>query len=300
MDLRALETFLAVAVAGSFGRVAASMHVSQPTISARIAALEADLGGSLFDRGPRGAKLTDLGRAFLPYADRAVEALREGRSIATSGTLGRSLTLGVTASLSAGPFAAAVADLVSRLPDLRLRVLTAEAGELRRLLADRTVEAIYAPWPPLLDDLPARAEVLLTTQESLLLVVAPTHPLASLPEPIDFLDAVLAARPFLDLPVDYDQRVHRMATRSAAPAVVEIWALATAKTLLVRGVGAALLTPTLAEPELSARQLVAVDLREQRQRRSALVRLARPGPPGPTLQAFRDALHTNQPAVELP
>jgi DNA-binding transcriptional LysR family regulator len=297
MDLRQLETFLVVASAGSFGRAAASMHVSQPTVSARIAALEATMGGSLFDRGPRGAMLTELGRAFFPHADRAVEALHEGQSAAASGTLGGSLTLGVTASLSAGPFAAAVADLLTQSPDLRLRVVTAEAGDLRRLLADRSADAIYAPWPPFLDDLQARPEVLLTTQEPLLLVTAPSHPLAASRQPVRLEDAVAAARPFLDVPVDYDQRIHQMTSGRHASAVAEIWSLATAKALLVRGVGAALLTSTVAEPELSARQLVTVELREKRHRQAALVRLTRPAPPAAALLAFLNALTSS---VALP
>lgn len=298
MDLRQLETFLAVASVGSFGRAAASMHVSQPTVSARIAALEEDVGGSLFDRGPRGTALTELGRAFFPHADRAVEALHDGQAAALPDGSGRSLTIGVAASLSTGAFAAALADLLTRSPGLELRVVTAEAGELRRLLADRSAEAIYTPWPPFLDDLQVRVEVLLSTQEPLLLVTAPSHPLAGSRGPVDLEDAVVAARPFLDVPVDYDQRVHQMTGGRQRAAVAQIWSVATAKALLVRGVGAALLTPTVAEPELSTGRLVVVELREQRHRRAALVRLARPAPPGPALQTFLNALQSAQKSAE--
>jgi DNA-binding transcriptional LysR family regulator len=68
MNLRQLETFIAVAEEASFSRAADRLHVVQSAVSAGIRALEADLGASLFDRGPRGAELSDAGHALLPEA----------------------------------------------------------------------------------------------------------------------------------------------------------------------------------------------------------------------------------------
>lgn len=64
--------FLSVAVAGSFGRGAARLHLSQPTVSERMARLERDLGRRLFLRTPRGVQLTPAGERLLPYAERCL------------------------------------------------------------------------------------------------------------------------------------------------------------------------------------------------------------------------------------
>ena len=51
MDLRVLHYFLTVAKEQSFTRAAAQLHITQPTLSRQLAALEDELGTVLFDRG---------------------------------------------------------------------------------------------------------------------------------------------------------------------------------------------------------------------------------------------------------
>jgi len=53
--------------------------VTQPSLTARLLALEKELGEPLFVRSRQGMRLTDAGRGFLPYAERAMRALRDGR-----------------------------------------------------------------------------------------------------------------------------------------------------------------------------------------------------------------------------
>ena len=68
MELRQIETFLAVAELGSFSRAAERLGYSQSAITMQIKQLERELGVRLFDRLPRGAQLTDRGRAFAFHA----------------------------------------------------------------------------------------------------------------------------------------------------------------------------------------------------------------------------------------
>ena len=79
MELGQLEAFLMAVRLHSFSRAAAAVGVTQPSLSARILSLEAELGEPLFHRVGRGVRLTDTGRAFLPYVQRAMDSLQRGK-----------------------------------------------------------------------------------------------------------------------------------------------------------------------------------------------------------------------------
>ncbi|MEV7213476.1 LysR substrate-binding domain-containing protein [Kitasatospora cineracea] len=70
MQLQQLAYFVAVADARHFTRAAELSHVSQPSLSQQIRALERELGAELFHRSRAGTALTDAGQALLPLARR--------------------------------------------------------------------------------------------------------------------------------------------------------------------------------------------------------------------------------------
>lgn len=79
----ALVQALAVAEYLSFHRAAQALGTSQSSVSARIKALEAELGVILFDRNTRGVRLTEAGRRFVDQVDDAMGIL--DRAIKTAG-----------------------------------------------------------------------------------------------------------------------------------------------------------------------------------------------------------------------
>ena len=88
MDKR-FATFLAVAQTGSITEAARLLHITQPTLTKRLQLLEGSLGCKLFERLPRGIRLTAEGESLLPHARRmqhehfqgleAVRAVRSGQ-----------------------------------------------------------------------------------------------------------------------------------------------------------------------------------------------------------------------------
>ncbi|NUR62217.1 MAG: LysR family transcriptional regulator [Catenulispora sp.] len=76
MDTALLEVFVEVARRESFTAAAAPLGYTQSAISRQIAALEAAVGAMLFDRLPRGVRLTEEGRAFLGHAEAVTGRLR--------------------------------------------------------------------------------------------------------------------------------------------------------------------------------------------------------------------------------
>ena len=64
MQTEAIRAFVTVCDRGSFQAAAETLHLSQPTISKRLAALETRLGHDLFDRVGRGVALTEAGQGL--------------------------------------------------------------------------------------------------------------------------------------------------------------------------------------------------------------------------------------------
>ena len=116
IQLMQVEGFLEVARRGNVSRAAEALFITQPTLTARLKALERDLGTPLFLRTPHGMRLTDAGRAWIPYAERALRALVDGRD-----------ALAQVMTASAGHLMIAAAPAVSTyvLPELLERFVAA-------------------------------------------------------------------------------------------------------------------------------------------------------------------------------
>jgi DNA-binding transcriptional LysR family regulator len=79
MDIDEIRTFVSIARFGGFTRAAGQLNRSQPAISRRIGLIEQDLGAPLLERVRGGVKLTEAGRAFLPFAEAVLAAIEDGR-----------------------------------------------------------------------------------------------------------------------------------------------------------------------------------------------------------------------------
>ncbi|WP_432211480.1 LysR family transcriptional regulator, partial [Acinetobacter variabilis] len=73
MELRHLRYFITVAQEQSFTRAAEKLFTAQPSLSQQIKDLEQEVGVNLFERSSRKIRLTDEGKAFLIYAEKALE-----------------------------------------------------------------------------------------------------------------------------------------------------------------------------------------------------------------------------------
>jgi len=87
-ELRDLECFLAIVQHKTFHRAARACGLTQPSLSRRIAALERELGGSLFLRDSRRTQLTELGTVFAREARIVLEQARSAERVAHDFTIG--------------------------------------------------------------------------------------------------------------------------------------------------------------------------------------------------------------------
>jgi DNA-binding transcriptional LysR family regulator len=163
IKLRDLHVFLAVAQAGSMGRAAAALAVSQPVVSKAVAQLEHALGKPLLDRGSQGVEPTAYGRALIDASVAVFDELRRAVSVLDqlADPTGGHIRIGCTEPGAAG-FVPTVVDRVSRLhAKATCHVLTADATSLiERELRGRAIEIAVGAIPTPADDKDLQVEML--------------------------------------------------------------------------------------------------------------------------------------------
>lgn len=80
MEIRVLEYFVAVAQEKNITRAAEQLHITQPTLSRQLMALEEELGKPLLVRGKRSVTLTDEGEILLKHAEEILQLVRRTES----------------------------------------------------------------------------------------------------------------------------------------------------------------------------------------------------------------------------
>src|SRR5215469_7072293 len=95
MELRHLRYFVSIGEEENYRRAAQRLHVAQTALSTQIQDLEAELGFKVFDRLPRGVKLSAAGRLFLEDARRILQQVSEAANRAARVARGQSGTLRV-------------------------------------------------------------------------------------------------------------------------------------------------------------------------------------------------------------
>jgi DNA-binding transcriptional LysR family regulator len=86
MEVRQLQIFRILAEELNFTRTAERVHTVQSNVTTQIKALEEELGAPLFDRLGKRVALTEAGRRFQPFAERALEAMEEGQRALLAGS----------------------------------------------------------------------------------------------------------------------------------------------------------------------------------------------------------------------
>jgi DNA-binding transcriptional LysR family regulator len=86
MEVRQLQIFRILSEELNFTRTAEKVHTVQSNVTAQIRALEDELGVPLFDRLGRRVSLTDAGRRFQPFVEKALTAMEQGQRVIQAGT----------------------------------------------------------------------------------------------------------------------------------------------------------------------------------------------------------------------
>lgn len=210
MELRHLRYFVAVGEEQHYGRAAERLNVAQPALSRQIQDLEEEVGFKLFDRLPRGVKISSAGKLFLDDARRILNHVNEAIARAQRAARGQSGTLRVGFTENAS-WQGVVPDSFRRFrerqPDAELQLNPLTSLEQIEAIRSGRLDAGFVfnmpkPDPELDQVLVARQHVALAAPRE--------HPVAKLKRLRlrDLADASFVWFPRRESPVFYDRLMH--------------------------------------------------------------------------------------------
>jgi DNA-binding transcriptional LysR family regulator len=137
LDVRRLKVLREVAARGSFSAAAESLSYTQSAVSQQIAALERECAAKLLERGPRGVRLTDAGRALVQHADAILARIDDAEEelAAIAGLRGGRLRIATFQSAGATLVPRAVGEFHRRHPGVELTVKQEELEAVEMLVA---------------------------------------------------------------------------------------------------------------------------------------------------------------------
>ncbi len=174
-----LTAFLAVVRHGSVTAAAQELFVTQPSVSAAVAALERELGVELTERAGRNVRPTPAGREYARYAAHVVGLLKEGAEVAGLVAAGAQQTLRLGAVLTAGEhlMPALIQNFREHQPELQVSLSVSNRKEVFRSLAAHEVDLVVSGRAPDEGDFEAVA----FADNEFALVTAPGDALAKRP-----------------------------------------------------------------------------------------------------------------------
>jgi DNA-binding transcriptional LysR family regulator len=132
LDPVLLRSFLAVVQTGGFTRAAASLHLTQSTVSQQVRRLEEQLGAELLDRSGRYVVTTTEGERLLGYANRIVALMDEAMLALGQSAVEGEVRLGVPDDFAANSLTSYLADFADTHPGIRLEITSGLSHDVWR------------------------------------------------------------------------------------------------------------------------------------------------------------------------
>ena len=175
-SLRQFTYLVALADCRNFRRAADAVHISQPTLSQQLRALEVRLGVTLIERNESPVQFTPIGREFVARARKILLDVKDAEDMVrrSQAGMGGTIRFGVTPTLGPYLMPGIVASLHRRFPEMRLYIREGIPDEQARELTRGELDMLLSPLPVLGGDL--HIEPLF--REPLHIVCPPEHPLA--------------------------------------------------------------------------------------------------------------------------
>ncbi|SVB14795.1 uncharacterized protein METZ01_LOCUS167649 [marine metagenome] len=301
MEFSQLEAFLEAANRGSFRRAADALYLSQPSVSARVQTLESEVGVALFHRTARGVRLTDMGRTFLPFAQRSIETLRRGREVLESVRQTSAGILNMATARVIGTYVLpeTLQKFQQLYPNANLHIKVGGSSDVLQMVVDEEVQLGLARFMQHPD-----VDALHLYDEEAVLVVHPGHPFTK--TRVAAMSQV-AQEPLIvydpgDPGSSYFQFINRVCRDAGVTAKVEmnLDSVEAAKNMVRLGLGVSFLPRSAVRREVEFESLTLIDLAEVPPVMLPTYLLLRRGQEiGPTARSFLKLLQETY-NVEIP
>jgi DNA-binding transcriptional LysR family regulator len=235
-NLQQLHAFVTIASAGSLGRAAETLHVTQPALSRAIRRLEDEVGAPLFERHTRGMHLTAVGEALLPHAvllQREAEQAREEID-AMRGLARGTIRCGAVGSIASLVLPLAVSGVLKKWPNLRVHVIEGVWDRLAEALVQREIDLALSMAMPDTEEIVSIEDC--RWEDNSYVVAALDHPLRGKPgiTLADTLDQQWAIPPRGTAPFEHMQQVFVANGLGLPNVVVETRSITVLKSLVAR------------------------------------------------------------------
>jgi DNA-binding transcriptional LysR family regulator len=244
-------------------------------------------------------RLTETGRAFLPYAERALDAVAEGRRLAAEMERGGSgeLALGAAPAVSTYVLPPLLKHFVESHPRVRLSVRTGHSEEVLELVLKEQVQLglVRELRHPEIESVPVY-------EDELVLVADRDHPFAK--RVVIRMEELSEEQLILfDRTSSYHELTHALFRAAGVEplGVMELDNIDATKKMVQQGLGVALLPRTAVDGELTTGSLRAVAISDAEPVRRQIVAIRRrdAGPPSEFVAAFMEMLGELRPPVAL-
>lgn len=220
IPLSALIQTLAVAEHLSFRRAASTLGISQSSVSARVKALENELGTLLFERNTRGVRLTEAGRQFVEQIAAGVEQLEHAvktAGMAAQGECGR-LRIGVHALIPRSFLESLIGRYRENYLRIGVEITEGTARDAIMQLRAARLDIVFVAGTPDLPDCHSRP----IWTEPLVAVLPDRHPLSRRPVVTwaDLADETFLVRHGGTGPQVHDHILLRLAGRWPSPSIL--------------------------------------------------------------------------------
>lgn len=147
-DLQQLAAFNAIIAAGSLGRAADALHITQPALSRIVRRLEDQVGAPLFERHSKGMHLTDVGQALLPHATLLLRDAGHAKEEihAMLGLAKGTIRVGTVGSIACLILPLALDHTCRRWPNLQVQVIEGVWDRLASALISREIDLALGPY----------------------------------------------------------------------------------------------------------------------------------------------------------
>ena len=144
MELRQLQTFMAIIQTGSFSKAAQSLGYSQSAVTVQIRLLEQELDARLFDRMGKSVALTSQGREFQRYAADIIQEMNRAKNFNRKrDELSSPLSIGTLESLCFSKLPPILNHFRQEHPRVSIRIITGSPKELIGQMEANRLDLIY-------------------------------------------------------------------------------------------------------------------------------------------------------------